>query len=76
MFAAAANAVAEKSDSSTPGASLLPAITKLADVSRHVAIEVAKAAVQEGIAKAEIDDIEQAVDDAMWKPEYKQIKSK
>ncbi|MCK6208387.1 MULTISPECIES: NAD-dependent malic enzyme [Bacillus] len=76
MFAAAANAVAEKSDSSTPGASLLPAITKLADVSRHVAIEVAKAAVQEGIAKAEIDDIEQAVEDAMWKPEYKQIKSK
>ncbi|WP_306009635.1 NAD-dependent malic enzyme [Bacillus sp. MMSF_3328] len=76
MFAAAANAVAEKSDSSTPGASLLPAITKLADVSRHVAIEVAKAAVQEGIAKAEFDDIEQAVDDAMWKPEYKQIKSK
>ncbi len=76
MFAAAANAVAEKSDSSTPGASLLPAITKLADVSRHVAIEVAKAAVQEGIAKAEIDDIEQAVDDAMWKPEYKQIKRK
>ncbi|MGD6854050.1 NAD-dependent malic enzyme [Bacillus infantis] len=76
MFAAAANAVAEKSDSSTPGASLLPAITKLADVSRHVAIEVAKAAVQEGIAKAEINDIEQAVDDAMWKPEYKQIKSK
>ncbi|MCA1041579.1 NAD-dependent malic enzyme [Bacillus infantis] len=76
MFAAAANAVAEKSDSSTPGASLLPAITKLADVSRHVAIEVAKAAVQEGIAKAKIDDIEQAVDNAMWKPEYKQIKSK
>ncbi|OXT16711.1 NAD-dependent malic enzyme [Bacillus sp. OG2] len=76
MFAAAANAVAEKSDSSTPGASLLPAITKLADVSRYVAIEVAKAAVQEGIAKAEFDDIEQAVDDAMWKPEYKQIKSK
>ncbi|MEF7563552.1 NAD-dependent malic enzyme [Bacillus infantis] len=76
MFAAAANAVAEKSDSSTPGASLLPAITKLADVSRHVAIEVAKAAVQEGIAKAKIDDIEQAIDNAMWKPEYKQIKSK
>lgn len=76
MFAAAANAVAEKSDSSTPGASLLPAITKLADVSRHVAIEVVKAAVQEGIAKAQIDDIEQAVDNAMWKPEYKQIKSK
>ncbi|MEN8698591.1 NAD-dependent malic enzyme [Bacillus infantis] len=76
MFAAAANAVAEKSDSSTPGASLLPAITKLADVSRHVAIEVAKTAVQEGIAKAKIDDIEQAVDNAMWKPEYKQIKSK
>lgn len=75
MFAAAANAVARKSDSSRPGAALLPSVTQLGEVSKLVAIEVAKAAISEGIAKAEIDDIEKAVTDAMWKPEYKQIKS-
>ncbi|MCH1624625.1 NAD-dependent malic enzyme [Ferdinandcohnia quinoae] len=75
MFAAAANAVAQKSDSSTLGSSLLPSIDQLADVSKFVAIEVARAAISEGIAKAEIDDIEKAVDEAMWKPRYKEIKS-
>lgn len=75
MFAAAANAVAEKSDCSTLGASLLPSIEQLGEVSKFVAIEVAKAAISEGIAGAEIDDIEKAVTDAMWEPVYKEIRS-
>lgn len=75
MLAAAANAVAKMSDSSIPGAPLLPSIQKLHEVSEYVAIEVAKAAISEGIAKANIKDIEKAVANAMWKPEYKEVKS-
>ncbi|SDM47021.1 malate dehydrogenase (oxaloacetate-decarboxylating) [Fictibacillus solisalsi] len=73
MLAAAANAVAGMSDSSTPGASLLPSIDQLHEVSKAVAIEVAKTAIAEGIASADSSDIEQAVSEAMWKPEYKTI---
>lgn len=77
MFAAAANAVAKLSDSDKPGAPLLPSITTLQEVSEYVAIEVAKAAIVEGIAKANIHiaDVEEAVANAMWKPEYKEVKS-
>jgi malate dehydrogenase (oxaloacetate-decarboxylating) len=71
MLAASANAVAKMSDSSLPGASLLPSINQLQEVSKAVAIEVAKTAIAEGIAKAEIKDIEKVVTDSMWKPEYK-----
>ncbi|MEH7462534.1 NAD-dependent malic enzyme [Bacillus thuringiensis] len=75
MFAAAANAVAKMSDTSTSGASLLPSIEKLHEVSKYVAIEVAHAAIHEGIARVDIQDVENAIEDAMWKPEYKKIKS-
>ncbi|UQZ74786.1 NAD-dependent malic enzyme [Niallia circulans] len=75
MFAAAANAVAEMCETNQPGASLLPSIEKLHDVSIYVAVEVAKAAIEEGIARAEITDVTKAVVDAVWQPEYKKIKS-
>ncbi|WP_264740656.1 NAD-dependent malic enzyme [Cytobacillus firmus] len=75
MFAAAANAVAEMSDSSQPGASLLPSIEKLHDVSIYVGVEVVKAAIEEGIARANITDVAKAVADAVWEPEYKEFKS-
>ncbi|WP_088068262.1 NAD-dependent malic enzyme [Gottfriedia luciferensis] len=75
MFAAAANAVARMSDTSKLGASLLPSIEKLDEVSKYVAIEVAHAAIHEGIAKVNIQDVENAIVDAMWVPEYKVIKS-
>lgn len=75
MFAAAAYAVARMTDTSAPGASLLPSIEKLHEVSKYVAIEVANAAIYEGIARAEIQDVVQAIEDAMWKPEYKEVKS-
>jgi malate dehydrogenase (oxaloacetate-decarboxylating) len=74
MFTAAANAVAKMCDSSTPGASLLPSIEKLHAVSIGVAVEVAKAAIEEGVARAEITNVEKAVVDAVWEPEYKMIK--
>lgn len=75
MLAAAANAVAEMSYSNTPGAPLLPSINKLGEVSEYVAIQVARAAISEGLAGTEISDVEKAVADAMWKPEYKKVTS-
>ncbi|MCY9548633.1 NAD-dependent malic enzyme [Lysinibacillus xylanilyticus] len=75
MFAAAAYAVAKMSDTSKPGASLLPSIEKLHEVSKYVAIEVAHAAIHEGIARIDIQDVEKAIEDSMWKPEYREIKS-
>lgn len=75
MLSAAANAVAKMSYSNTPGAPLLPSINKLQEVSEYVAIEVANTAISEGIAKAEIEDVEKAVAEAMWKPEYKNVTS-
>lgn len=75
MLAAAANAVADMSYSHTPGAPLLPSINKLGEVSEYVAIEVAKAAIAEGIAGTEIQNVEKAIEEAMWKPEYKKVTS-
>ncbi|CAH0221312.1 NAD-dependent malic enzyme [Peribacillus simplex] len=76
MVAAASSAVSRLSDSSKPGASLLPSIKQLQEVSKSVAIEVAKTAIEEGIAKADITDIEKAITEYMWKPEYKTIHGK
>ncbi|MDP4084430.1 MAG: NAD-dependent malic enzyme [Bacillota bacterium] len=75
MFAAAANAVAQMSDTSTQGASLLPSIEKLHEVSEYVAIKVVRAAIYEEIASADIQDVAKAVANAMWEPKYKVIKS-
>ncbi|WP_025718426.1 NAD-dependent malic enzyme [Paenibacillus polymyxa] len=74
MFAAAAHAVAQMVDLSQPGASLLPKISELREVSEAVAVAVAKAAVQDGVARHQTDDIAQAVRDAMWDCKYKPIK--
>ncbi|WP_462409487.1 NAD-dependent malic enzyme [Neobacillus sp. Marseille-QA0830] len=73
MLAASADAVAKMSDISRQGASLLPSIDQLQEVSKAVAIEVAKTAMEEGIARAKISDIEKVVSEAMWKPEYKAV---
>ncbi|HDX9635892.1 oxaloacetate-decarboxylating malate dehydrogenase [Bacillus cereus group sp. MYBK163-2] len=77
MFAAAAEAVASMVDTSQPGAPILPEVEELRNISEMVAIEVAKVAVAEGIARVNLsdNDIKMAVQEAMWKPEYRQIKA-
>ncbi|PEV46660.1 NAD-dependent malic enzyme [Bacillus thuringiensis] len=77
MFAAAAEAVASMVDTSQPGASILPEVEELRNISEMVAIEVAKVAVAEGVARVNLsdNDIKMAVQEAMWKPEYRQIKA-
>ena len=75
MFAAAANAVSSLVAVRLPGASLLPHVDDLRIVSLTVAVAVAEAAVQEGLARIKFDDIVQQVGDAMWEPEYRHIQA-
>ena len=70
MIAAAADAVAGLSKASKPGAALLPSVENLRMVSAAVAVDVALAAQQEGLAEAIIDQPIQQVHQAMWRPEY------
>ena len=70
MFLAAARALAESvSDDHLKVGSLYPPITDVRAVSRRVAIEVATVGIAEGVAEP-MDDLESAIDRAMWKPCY------
>jgi malate dehydrogenase (oxaloacetate-decarboxylating) len=73
MIAVAADAVARLSDATAPGAALLPPVTDLRRVSAAVAVAVALAAVDEGLAQLEVKDPIQQVHQAMWRPEYPRI---
>jgi malate dehydrogenase (oxaloacetate-decarboxylating) len=75
IFAAAADAVARLVDVSTPGASLLPLVENLREVSAAVGVAVAKQATAEGLARVPLTDPVQQVQDAMWQPEYRPIKA-
>jgi len=75
MLAAAAHAVSSLVAVRLPGASLLPQVDDLRSVSMMVAVAVAEAAEAEGLARVELDDVVQQVQDAMWMPEYCQIKA-
>jgi malate dehydrogenase (oxaloacetate-decarboxylating) len=70
MLLAAADAVASQVDVSAPGASLLPSVENLRASSATVAVAVAKAATDDGVATVKHDDLVQAVQDAMWQPVY------
>ncbi len=75
MFAAAANAVSSLVAVRLPGASLLPHVDDLRIVSLTVAVAVAETAVQDGLARVAFKDIVQQVGDAMWEPEYREIRA-
>jgi malate dehydrogenase (oxaloacetate-decarboxylating) len=75
MLAAAANALSSLVAVRLPGASLLPHVDDLRSVTVTVAVAVAEAAVAEGLAGVELDDIVQQVEDAMWHPEYRRIQA-
>ncbi len=73
MLAAAANALSSLVAVRLAGATLLPHIEDLRSVTVTVAVAVAEAAVQEGLAQVKLADIVQQVEDAMWQPEYRRI---
>jgi malate dehydrogenase (oxaloacetate-decarboxylating) len=76
MIAAAADAVARLSNATAPGAPLLPPVDNLRVVSAAVAVAVAVAAVEEGLAQVPVDNPIQQVHEAMWRPDYPRIEIK
>jgi malate dehydrogenase (oxaloacetate-decarboxylating) len=75
MLAAAANALSSLVAVRLPGASLLPHVDDLRSVTVTVAVAVVDAAIAEGLAGIELDDIAQQVEDTMWHPEYRRIQA-
>lgn len=75
MLMAAANALSSLVTVRLAGATLLPYIEDLRSVTVTVAVAVAEAAVQEGLAEVRLADIVQQVEDAMWRPEYRRIEA-
>jgi malate dehydrogenase (oxaloacetate-decarboxylating) len=70
MLIAAARAIAEQVDPSTPGAAILPPISDLRASSARVALATIAAAQADGVATATPHDPVQAVLEAMWQPVY------
>jgi len=70
MIAAAAEALARRVNAYRPGASLLPSMADLRPVSAHVALAVAAAAAEEGVARAPLTDPIDDIYTRMWQPTY------
>jgi malate dehydrogenase (oxaloacetate-decarboxylating) len=70
MLLAASEAIAGLVDVSRPGAGLLPAVENLRAVSATVAVAVARRAVEDKVAEADLPDPVQAVQDAIWQASY------
>jgi malate dehydrogenase (oxaloacetate-decarboxylating) len=75
MLAAAAQALADLSDTGSPGASVLPEVTSLRAVSAAVGAAVARAAQAEGLAGVPVEDPDAQVRQAMWEPAYPVIEA-
>ena len=75
MFSAAARAIAAMVDPSQLGASILPSVSDVREVSVQVAIAVAEQATREGLARENPPDLERAIREAMWEPRYRPVKA-
>lgn len=53
-----------------PKASLLPALDNCEDLSRRIAIAVAKQAITDGVSDMNVADIEAEIDQISWEPHY------
>ena len=74
MLRAAAAAIAEQADASQPGASLLPVVRDLRASSAMLAEAVVRAAVADGVAVFNPTNPAQAIQDAMWRPAYPDVR--
>ena len=71
MVSAAAGALAESvSEAELERGSLYPAVDRLREVSRGVALAVASQAERDGVAGRPFAEVRAAIDDAMWTPVY------
>ncbi|WP_040160124.1 NAD-dependent malic enzyme [Mobilicoccus massiliensis] len=75
MIAAAAEAVGRIGAEGGTGSSLLPPVSMLRAVSGSVAMAVAQAAAEDGVARVEVHDSVQEVFDLMWQPTYRPIEA-
>ncbi|WP_329139940.1 NAD-dependent malic enzyme [Streptomyces sp. NBC_01476] len=77
MLVAAAHAVADQARTGTPGAPILPPTDDLRSTSAAVAEAVARAAAEDGVALAAVDDdtIGQRIREAMWAPVYRPVRA-
>lgn len=75
MFMAAARTIAGMVDASQIGASILPAVANVREVSVRVAIAVAEQATSEGLARVNPPDLKTAIREAMWEPRYRPVKA-
>lgn len=71
MIGAAAHSLSGITDITQPGAPVLPPFKYVADVSIKVAIAVAKKAQEQGLSRSKEQDMEKAVAEFKWYPEYK-----
>lgn len=71
MIGAAAHSLSGITDTTKPGAPVLPPFKYVADVSIKVAEAVAKKAQEQGLARAQEKDMAKAVRDFKWIPKYK-----
>jgi len=71
MVSAASNALAEQvTDAELEQGLLFPAVSRLREVSKVVAVAVARSAQAEGVAQSSENKLEDVVDAAMWWPDY------
>jgi malate dehydrogenase (oxaloacetate-decarboxylating) len=73
MIAAAAEALAARVNTYRPGAALLPSMSELRPVSSHVALAVAAAAAEEGVARYPLTDPINDIYLRMWQPTYPEV---
>ncbi|NDV92119.1 oxaloacetate-decarboxylating malate dehydrogenase [Alteromonas sp. 345S023] len=76
MLMAASNALADASPLVNYGTgSLLPSLTEIAQLSRHIAFAVGKVAMEQGLALELSDEaLEQSIEKNFWKAEYRPYK--
>ncbi|KRK97840.1 malate dehydrogenase [Secundilactobacillus odoratitofui DSM 19909 = JCM 15043] len=70
MISAAAHSLGGIVDASEAGAAVLPPVSKLNDFSTTVATAVAQSAVVQQLTRTKIDDVDAAIIQTKWTPEY------
>lgn len=75
MFIKAARALAECSPlKNDPESNLLPPLTDVRKVSLEVALGVGKESIKEGLTDLSESELEKAIQDAIWEPEYREYR--
>lgn len=76
MLLSACRALADCSPKAKQGEGpILPPITEIQSVSKHIALKVALAAQQDGVApQSSEEQIKEVVDANFWKPHYRQYR--